>query len=298
MAIGDASAKNSGTVKKTKKYMDNIIKEAKEDTKQIVSTTELEGTGFGYKVEPEMATKLNAEFQDWPDIKEPVVKVVTSDTYDTAIDAIDEVYQDDTLDFMPVCVLNFANAVKPGGGWEGGASAQEEQLFYRSTLSGSLHKKFYPMQTLECLYSPRVVIFRENAANNYNFMAKLDGLEKVEESKKLPIVSVISMAAEHHPKLDGTKTKYATAKSRNDMLAKMRQILRTAGHNNHRRLILGALGCGAFGHPPEEVASLWAEILQEAEFKGWFEQLIFAVFDSGDGNNLAVFREHLDGLMI
>lgn len=61
-------------------------------------------------------------------------------------------------------------------------------------------------------------------------------------------------------------------------------VLRVAASNLHRRLILGAIGCGAFGHPPREVAECWKTVLQENEFKGWFDGITFAVYDRGEGN--------------
>lgn len=48
----------------------------------------------------------------------------------------------------------------------------------------------------------------------------------------------------------------------------MRSILRVAGIHRRTRLMLGALGCGAFRHPAGEVVSCWVRVLQEKEFKG------------------------------
>lgn len=81
-------------------------------------------------------------------------------------------------------------------------------------------------------------------------------------------------------------------------------ILRTAAYNGHRRLVLGALGCGAFLNPREDVADCFAEVFSEGEFGGgWWESIIFAVMDDleegkdGDGN-YGVFYRKLHGMMV
>ncbi|KAJ6189434.1 hypothetical protein N7519_004342 [Penicillium mononematosum] len=218
-----------------------------------------------------------------------VVRVVEGDTYDRALEMRDA---DTEHDHMPVCVLNFANAYNPGGGWLNGSQAQEEQLCYRSTLIDTLHTRFYPMNDLECLYSPNVIVFRKSVDSEYNFMSVDDKLHQN------PTVSVISMAARSKPGLVKSGLMYKDEAQKYLMIAKMQLILRTAAHNNHRRLILGAIGCGAFRHPAQEVADCWYEVLMKEEFKGWFEMIDFVIRDSPTENNLQIFSETLDGLLI
>jgi uncharacterized protein (TIGR02452 family) len=78
----------------------------------------------------------------------------------------------------------------------------------------------------------------------------------------------------------------------------MRNVLRIAVSHGHQRLILGALGCGAFGNPAGEVAACWAEVFGEEEFAvGWFEKVVFAVLEDGRVmGNFGVFDEVLGGL--
>lgn len=63
---------------------------------------------------------------------------------------------------------------------------------------------------------------------------------------------------------------------------KIRTILRIALDNNHTKLVLGALGCGAFKNPPSHVAKLFKEVLEESEFTGAFEEICFAILDDGN----------------
>ncbi|KAL2190564.1 hypothetical protein L209DRAFT_750693 [Thermothelomyces heterothallicus CBS 203.75] len=80
---------------------------------------------------------------------------------------------------------------------------------------------------------------------------------------------------------------------------KMRLCLRMAGARGHTMLVLGAIGCGAFKNPPEEVAKCWDEVLSEAEFGGgWFKEIWFAVFDRRNEGNYEVFRDTFDGKVV
>jgi uncharacterized protein (TIGR02452 family) len=44
-------------------------------------------------------------------------------------------------------------------------------------------------------------------------------------------------------------------------------------------LILSAFGCGAFRNPPEIIANLFSQVLKEDEFKGCFDQIVFAIIE-------------------
>jgi uncharacterized protein (TIGR02452 family) len=210
-----------------------------------------------------------------------------------------------------VAVLNLASDKTPGGGWLNGALAQEESICYRSSLYLSLHWQYYPIPALSGIYSPSVVVIRESWSDGHKLISGV-------EPKELPIVSVISVAALRKPPMrilneviDGVlqETKmFANANDRNLTKGKMRLSLRIAAHYGHRRLILGALGCGAFGNPNNEVALCWKEVLREPEFRGgWWEEVVFAVLDKGsDGDNgardqkgnFATFHRQLHGLVV
>lgn len=118
----------------------------------------------------------------------------------------------------------------------------------------------------------------------------------------LPIVGVVSIAAEVAPAvvIDGSKKyRYANAEDRDLIKDKMRLVLRIAATHGHRRLVLGALGCGAFMNPKHDVADCWLEVMKEKEFKGWFEAIVFGIVDPGlRTGNLSIFRECFDGLKL
>ncbi|EEP80506.1 predicted protein [Uncinocarpus reesii 1704] len=214
------------------------------------------------------------------------IRILNDDTLDTAIGLAQCAKYITVRDKRPVCVLNMANAYSAGGGWKRGALAQEETLCYRSSLSFTLKRRYYPIPELSAIYSPTVLVLRKSITDGH-------GLLRLEEPENLPVVSVVSVAALCRPELmqGRTREKFKDPYDRELTKEKMRVTLRTAAVNGHRRLVLGALGCGAFLNPREEVADCWAEVLREQEFTGgWWESVIFAVLDDlgqgkdGDGN--------------
>ncbi|KAL9593171.1 MAG: hypothetical protein Q9179_006055 [Wetmoreana sp. 5 TL-2023] len=236
-----------------------------------------------------------------PKLTKTPIRVVNMDTLDAALDL--SYLTASTLTHSsspPVLVLNMANAKHAGGGWLKGAIAQEEALCYRSSLSFTLKRRFYPMSDRSTIYSPTVVIMRESFLKGHKLL-------DVGQPGKLPVVSVVSMAALRDPPVqrrvgDGEET-YRDSYDRALMRSKIRMILRVAAAKNHRKLVLGALGCGAFGNPRGEVVRLWKEVFAEPEFSGgWWEDVVFAVMDKGAGkesnSNYGVFWRGLDGLEV
>lgn len=59
---------------------------------------------------------------------------------------------------------------------------------------------------------------------------------------------------------------------------------------------MGAMGCGAFQNPPVVVAQCFKRVLEEGEFNGVFEEIIFAVLDSRGEGNLGIFQDILQNI--
>ncbi|EAQ84236.1 hypothetical protein CHGG_10640 [Chaetomium globosum CBS 148.51] len=90
------------------------------------------------------------------------------------------------------------------------------------------------------------------------------------------------------------KTVFQSDTDRDLTKRNMRLVLRIAAHHRHRHLVLGALGCGVYANPPEDVAHCWLEVLREDEFSGgWWQQICFAVFDPSGTGNYEVFMRVL-----
>jgi hypothetical protein len=227
------------------------------------------------------------------------VKIVNEDTFNAAI----SLAALEGSDHGRVAVLNMASHSHPGGGWLKGASAQEEALCYRSSLSLSLHKRYYPFQQRMGIYTPDVLIIRSDMSSGHRLL--LPDAKHVD----LPVASVLSIAGLRHPETSkqqvatptGPQERVIFAKATDRILTKdkMRLCLRMAASRGHRLLVLGALGCGAFKNPPKEVANCWLEVLQEPEFQGgWWKAIWFAVFDRRNEGNFEIFRDVLDNVEV
>ncbi|TMR06460.1 TIGR02452 family protein [Actinomadura soli] len=172
--------------------------------------------------------------------------------------------------------LNFASAKNPGGGFLNGAHAQEEGLARSSGLYASLlsAREFYDFHRAQgdllysdhMIYSPGVPVFRDDAGTLLD-----DPYEVAFLTSPAPNRGAIHDAA----KAD---------RIRDVLHLRARKLLAVALANGHRRLVLGAWGCGVFRNDPREVAEVFAELLQPGqEFADRFEHVVFAVWDTAKG---------------
>lgn len=243
-----------------------------------------------------------------PSYRQPaIIKVVNNDTLNAAIELSYRPQPDgEGARSQPPIVVNFANRHSPGGGWINGAMAQEEAICYRSSLALSLNKKHYPLERDQALYSPYVLVMRDDMPSGH----RLSSLP----TRDLPVVSALTIAALRNPTVRVfrnvpytnqlsqpnsavyDKHVFAHDRDRDHTKAKMRLGLRMAAKNKHDILVLGALGCGVYGNPPEDVANCWLEVLREDEFSGnWWREVWFAIFDPKNEGNFEIFHQVLDG---
>lgn len=172
-----------------------------------------------------------------------------------------------------VLVLNLASEYKPGGGAKNGRIAQEESLFYQSNYHLTLTEDFYPIESNELIYSPQVTIFRN---------------KEYEIERNKITVSCVALPALRKPKLvnyEYTEMQY------NSMFNKINALFRLAIQNEHRILILGALGCGVFLNPSHQVAEIFKVCIDR--YSHYFDHIIFAVLKDNRNDNFEVFSETL-----
>jgi uncharacterized protein (TIGR02452 family) len=174
--------------------------------------------------------------------------------------------------------LNFANGVNPGGGFLGGARAQEEVLCRSSALYTTLlddpmyashRERAQPDSTAWAIYSPAVPVFRND--------------EGTALSEPWPL-SVITCAAPYAPEVGQPVS--------GDLLQqRIHRVLAIARAYAHSEVVLGAWGCGAFGNDPFRTARDFRQAL-EGEFAGAFSDVVFAITDwSPERRFLGTFRE-------
>jgi uncharacterized protein (TIGR02452 family) len=172
-----------------------------------------------------------------------------------------------------VCLV-FASARKPGGGFLNGAQAQEESLARASALYACLRAapEFYAFHERHAdlcysdrvIYSPAVPVFRDD-----------DGLLLASPYQ----VSFLTAAAPNRAAITANQPEAADTVPA-ALRTRTARVLEIAAANGHRRLVLGAWGCGVFGNDPAIVAESFALALDRAR---WFEQIVFAVHDQQPG---------------
>jgi uncharacterized protein (TIGR02452 family) len=185
-----------------------------------------------------------------------------------------------------VAALNFASAKNPGGGFLGGARAQEEDLARASALyTCQLTQRDYYDANRACesmlytdhiIYSPGVPFFRD------------DRLELLEEPYRCSIVTAPAPNAGEALRRDpGARPAIARVLQRRAAM-----VLAVAAEQQERSLVLGAWGCGVFRNEPAEVAAVFADLLASPRFAGAFDRVVFAIHDRSPKRlTLAAFEQ-------
>jgi uncharacterized protein (TIGR02452 family) len=185
-----------------------------------------------------------------------------------------------------VAALNFASAKNPGGGFLGGAKAQEEDLARCSALYTCqiTQRAYYDANRAEpsmlytdhIIYSPDVPFFRDE---------KLALLEAPFLVSILTAPAPNAGEASRHGRGEGRRVR-ATLEDRAG------KVLAVAAAQGHRCLVLGAWGCGVFRNDPRDVAAIFGHWLGHERFARAFDRVVFAVYDRGAGQpNLRAFEK-------
>ncbi len=188
-----------------------------------------------------------------------------------------------------ICVLNFASAKNPGGGFLGGASAQEESLARSSSLYETQikDKTMYDFNRNQSsflysdymIYSPNVLFWNDDNGDYF---------------EKPFAVDVITAPAPNKGAMIQHNRKEEIAAAKEVFKKRMDKVLAIAVKQKSDTLILGAWGCGVFRNEPKDVAQLFKEIITE-KYSGAFKKIVFAVFDNSDKKtNFKQFEEVLN----
>ena len=234
-------------------------------------------------------------------------KVISDNNYETKygcenIDCVDLAQRMISEGLNPA-ILNLASNKRPCGGYNDGASAQEESLCQMSTLSQSLYQfaspkykyfkdanvnhipNVYPMDiNFGGIYSPNVCFFRNNLSKYYSLR---------EQPFECSVITVASLSNRETNEYTDDESKYfdndgyLTNEGKEIEKNKIRTIYRIALDNNHDSIVLGAFGCGVYNLKSEEVSKLFKEILEETEFKNKFKVIAFAIYE-GQGSKRKV----------
>jgi uncharacterized protein (TIGR02452 family) len=223
------------------------------------------------------ATRLHPPGESLPELAASDAPPVIEVTPETTLAAARRLAGD-------VACLVFASARNPGGGFRTGANAQEESIARASALYAcqqaapqfyQFHRRLADLRYSDrIIYSPDVPVFRGD-----------DG-----ELLARPYAAAFLTAAA--PNLTAIRASQPEAADTVPaaLCARARRVLQVAAAHGHRRLVLGAWGCGVFGNDPAIVATAFHSLLQERG--GGFDRVVFAVHDPQPGRpTYALFRE-------
>ncbi|MGH7844721.1 MAG: TIGR02452 family protein [Candidatus Binatia bacterium] len=174
--------------------------------------------------------------------------------------------------------LNFANGIHPGGGFLGGAKAQEEVLcrssaLYQTLVNDQMYEEHRnrprPDSTDWAIYSPDVPVFRKDEGT---------------ELDQPWLLSFVTCAAP-------VASRIGQPESGDLLQRRIHRVLSIAGAFGYSALVLGAWGCGAFGNDPHRTAVDFRQALED-DFCGAFSDIVFAITDwSPERRFLGPFRD-------
>ena len=243
--------------------------EFKKETKNLIK--------HGTTVYPNVIPKAKAEYKNNPNME---VRVIAGGTVETGRDLVMNLGG-------KTAILNFADALVPGGLVLVGAPTQEENICRCSNLYASITSK-KPMKyyyeknrkfnsyiyTDSLIYSEDVTFFKDDTDYRRVTPYKMDVITCPSPSVKIKSESIEYIV----------------------IYKRIEQIIRSAILHKVDNLVLGAWGCGAFGQNPQVVASCFDEVLRRNKA---FKTVVFAIrncqADIGNGTvqNLDIFKNRI-----
>jgi uncharacterized protein (TIGR02452 family) len=214
-------------------------------------------------------------------------------------------------------VLIFASPIEPGGGFADGTNGQEEHICYRSEMIAFFQYQMSPdtidqetsfyRSPLFCdpnsllhrgirenifhpgglIHTPDVLVFRASQAQEFAFL-------------DIPFrVGMLTSPAPVNPvlvSLNNGKIGYRSKEAYEKVKITLRTHLQAACDAKYDAIVLGAFGCGAFSNPPDAIAQIYKEIIDD-DFSAVPPHIAFAILnDPFQGNhnprgNLKPFEE-------
>jgi uncharacterized protein (TIGR02452 family) len=233
-------------------------------------------------------------FSGWldPDVVEnprPRISVTRESTLEAAQRLADE----------NACVLNFASAKHPGGGFLQGALAQEESIARSSALYHTLivHPEMYEENKRSqkdniglyldyAIYSPDVPVIRNDRG------------EWLDEPYTISVVTspapnrgaIFSDQDAPDVGTDERSEFFMGMEERivETLSRRMNQILKIMIVEGHRTIVLGAWGCGVFGNIPLVVARRFKDALDKHPY---FDNIVFAIYGAPDSEIYRSFEK-------
>lgn len=260
-------------------------------TLEIIKNGFYEYDGKKIVVEKELRESIENTFTIAPNDWDTILKTPIDNKFETEIitkncSTIEAIVEEEN---GKICVLNFASANNPGGGFLGGSSAQEESLARSSSLYETQikDKTMYDFNRKQSsflysdymIYSPNVLFWND---------------DNEEYFEKPLAVDIVTAPAPNKGAMLQHNRKEEIAAIEDVFKKRMDKVLAIALQQKSETIILGAWGCGVFRNEPKDVAQLFKEIIAE-KYAGAFKKIVFAVFDNSDKKtNFKQFEEVLN----
>lgn len=201
------------------------------------------------------------------------------------------------------CVLNFASAKHPGGGFTWGAKAQEETIARASGLYSSLIEfpEYYEENKKSqaknighyldyAIYSPLVPVFRDDDCKLLDEVYKVSVVTSPAPNWANIVADISDKCTENNKQDDSLfDDEYDRALEEVEVVLynRMLQVLNIMQEKGHTTIVLGAWGCGVFGNDPEIVASLFKKALNEVPC---FDEVVFAIYADKESHVYKAFE--------
>ncbi|KAF7296105.1 DUF2263 domain-containing protein [Mycena kentingensis (nom. inval.)] len=186
-------------------------------------------------------------------------------------------------------VLNFASATRPGGGFLGGARAQEESLARSSNIYSSLMtpagQRFYTLHKTGPQHADKAYTHAMIFTKGVRFFRSDDG-GWVAPADADVLTSCAVNAGVVRQRFKGGEPEAAIEAA---MRERMGRLLFLFEKEAIPDLVLGSFGTGVFRNNIAMIARLWVELLlaPDSRFARSFKRIVFAIIDE---KTVGVFR--------
>ena len=205
-----------------------------------------------------------------------VVITENKDTLDMALEFSKHKVGENANKKLNILVLNMASEYKSGGGVRSGKTAQEECLFRRTNAHFTHPEEWYPLDEKSVIFSPKVIVIKDS---EYKMLKKKDIFK----------IGMMTVPGIRKPRLD-YDGEYCD-EDRHIMAEKIDSIFKVGIKHKYDALVLGALGCGVFKNPPDQVAALFRDSIRR--YGRHFKKIGFAVLTTkkGEEGNFDRFKK-------
>jgi uncharacterized protein (TIGR02452 family) len=205
----------------------------------------------------------------------PLIEVVDAITLDAAHAVLMQTG-------LTPAILNFASAKHPGGGFQGGSLAQEEDIAYRSDLYAALSSR--PEYYRESLGDLRGGLYFDKMIYTKGLVVIRDAHYTLQEPWTCDCITAPA------PNRGAARSKGIPEDEIDRVLERrINNILKLLVSKGAEVPILGAFGCGVFKNDPHKVAGHFRKALIDDGYGAMFPKIIFAIPGQTNENH-KVFR--------